>query len=113
MSKRKNKNAFWRYTSNLKKKQIELKEINIPIDQLIDHYKKLFYVDDSNLNQKQTEIRQKLKNYTTGYIKPSKLHFFTFEQLRKSLTKLSNSPVKGFDQLSYQLIKKKITDASN
>jgi hypothetical protein len=60
MAKRKNKNAFWRYTSNLKKKRTELKEINIPIDQLIDHYKKLFYVDDSNLNHKQTEISQKV-----------------------------------------------------
>ena len=112
MAKQKNKNAFWRFTSKLKKNRTELKEINVPTDQLINHYKKLFFVEDSSLSQDQIEISLKVKNYSSAYLKPSKIPNFTVNQLNKSLNELSNSSVKGFDQLSYQLIKKSITDAS-
>ena len=85
MAKQKNKNAFWRFTSKLQKNRTELKEINVPTDQLINNYKKLFFVEDSSLSQDQIEISLKVKNYSSAYVKHSKLQYFTVNQLNKSL----------------------------
>ena len=72
---------------------------------LLEHYKKLFYVENLNLSKTNKETSDKVNSYFQSYLKPTKIPLFTITQLNDSLNDLSDSSVKGFDKLSYQLIK--------
>ena len=53
----------------------ENKEVKIPVQQLFDHYRKIFFVEEPNLSINQEEVVEKVKIYELGYSKPSKIPF--------------------------------------
>ena len=105
VAKLKNKNAFWRFTKKLKKKRSVVKEVTASPSKLFDHYKFFFIDTQSNLSDKQQEITKQVKYFFNSYTKPLNFPFFTINQLDTALADIDNSPVKGFDSISYQLIK--------
>ena len=57
IAKERNKNKFWRFIKNNKKKRATIKNVTIPRDKLLDHYSKFFKDDKSDLSQKQHKIQ--------------------------------------------------------
>ena len=112
VAKLKNKNGFWRFTKKLKNKRTVVKEVTASSEKLFNHYKSFFMDDQSNLNEKQQNITKKVNDFFGAYTKPQNFPFFTMDQLDNALNETDNSPVKGYDSISYQLIKKSISSTS-
>ena len=112
VAKLKNKNAFWRFTKKLKKKRTVLKEVTASPSQLFEHYKSFFMDEQSDLTDKQQNLSNQVNDFFNVYTKPLNFPFFTIGQLDLALDDIENSPVKGFDSISYQLIKKSVSTTS-
>ena len=110
ISREKNKNKFWRFVNKCKKKRTIFKEPSISPEKLLDHYRNFFHEDESNFTDSQLimidEVKTRLDNFST----PSNLPFFKLHHLEQIISELKISNVKGFDSLSYSLIKKASSD---
>ena len=68
--------------------------------------------NQSDLSEKQKAITNQVNDFFSNYSKPQNFPFFTMNLLESALISFENSPVVGFDLLSYNLIKKSISDVS-
>ena len=102
----KNKNYFWRYTKKLKNKRSIKKEVTASSNKLYNHYKASFSDDQSDLSSKQKNISIQVNDYFKSYTKSQNFPFFTAENLTNALSEIDNSKVKGYDLISYEIIKK-------
>ena len=112
VSKLKNKNAFWRFTKKLKKKRSVVKEVTASPDQLFKHYKSFFMDNESNFTEKQQNINKKVNDFFDSFSKPKNFPFFTMDQLDYALNDIENSVVKGYDSISYSMLKNSISSVS-
>ena len=112
LARQKNKNKFWRFTKNLKKSRSVIKDVTIAPERLLDHYKKFFHDAESNLSVDQNYLNNQVNQRIKSYVKPSIFPFFTADQLSDIIRNLDSSLIKGYDKMSYQLIKKSYSEIS-
>jgi hypothetical protein len=60
--------------------------------------------NSTNLDTRQQNISQKVSDYFGSYIKTQNFPFFTMQNLEEEFKDLTESSVKGFDRISYQLL---------
>ena len=109
----KNKNTFWKYTKKLKNKRSVIKEVTASPNKLFEHYKSFFTDDKSDLNTKQNTITSQVNDYFNSYSKPQNFPFFSSENLSQALNEIDNSKVKGYDLISYEIIKKSLSSTTH
>ena len=68
--------------------------------------------EQSDLTDKQQNLSNQVNDFFNVYTKPLNFPFFTIGQLDLALDDIENSPVKGCDSISYQLIKKSVSTTS-
>ena len=85
ISREKNKNKFWRFVNKSKKKRTVSKEVSIPPDKLLEHYRNFFHDDQKNFTDSQLliidEVKSKFENFST----PKDIPFFKLATLKKLL----------------------------
>ena len=113
MVKSKNKNKFWRFIKNTKKKRSTQNEINIPPNILHNHYKDFFLDNKDNLTDSQKNLNEKVKVYFDENINATNPQKFKQTDLNSILDDLENSNVRGFDSISYNLIKNSLSENFN
>jgi hypothetical protein len=109
----KNKNTFWKYTKKLKNKRSVIKEVTASSSKLFDHYKSFFTDDKSDLTLSQQNITSQVNDYFASYSKPQNFPFFTPDNLSRALIEVKNSKVKGFDLISYEIIKGSLSSTTH
>ena len=108
----KNKNVFWKYTKKLKKKRTVVKEVTASSTKLFEHYKSFFTDKKSDLTSKQQNITSQVNDYFNSYKRPQNFPFFTSENLSQALNEIDNSKVKGYDLISYEIIKNSLSSTT-
>ena len=68
--------------------------------------------DKSHLTTKQQIITTQVNGYFSSYTKPQNFHYFTFANLTQALKEIDNSKVKGYDVISYGVIKKSLSSTT-
>ena len=107
LAKNKDKNKFWLFIKkNRNRRKIE-KQISIPAKKLIDHYTKFFSANEDHLTETQANISLSVKALFNEYTIPKKdnLKLFTINNLETIFKEMDTSYVKGYDSLSYYLLK--------
>ncbi len=102
----KNKNKFWRFIKKNRKKRSIEKDVTIAPDELLDHYRNFFYDSSSNLSEAQLIIKDEVNSTYENYTPPTSLSLFKLRDLEEILKELKASEVKGFDTITYSLIKR-------
>ena len=105
IAKEKNRNKFWRFVKKNRKKRIENREISIDSKSLFNHYKNFFFESNFNLNAEQKIIAEKVNETFNNFSKKIIIKKFKATDLEKAVNELKNSHVKGFDKISYNMIK--------
>ena len=109
LAREKDKNKFWKFIKNKRKKRAVEKDVSIPQDALFNHYSTFFTDNINNLTEEQIDISAKVKEFLNNYSTPQNeedLPFFKFEILEEILKELEDSNVKGHDGLTYSYLKK-------
>ena len=108
LARKKNKDKFWKFIKKNRKRRKLEKEVTIPPDHLKDHYSNFFKESNVDLSEEQNEISLKVKSLFDSYSnqKLTDLPLFKQEILDQIFKDLDYSTVKGFDFLSYNMIKK-------
>ena len=112
LAKEKNKNKFWRFVRKNRKKRKNNKEITINPESLFNHYKQFFYENDSQLNEEQKLISDKVSYTFNSFSKNKIIKKFKDSDLEKVIKELKKSDVKGFDKVSYNMIINAVTHNS-
>ena len=103
-SREQNKTKFWKFINKSKKKRSNENEINISQNILFDHYKN-FFQDNLILSEEQMNIKEKVDSNFKNFVKMDNPVLFKIIDLKDILKDLKNSNVKGYDKISYNLIK--------
>lgn len=106
VAREKNKNKFWRFIKKNRKKRSIEKNVSIEPDKLLDHYRNFFFDDQSSLSDAQLLIKDEVKTTYDNYSPPSNIPFFKLRHLEDIIKELKSSEVKGFDSITYNLIKR-------
>ena len=105
IAKEKNRNKFWRFVKKNRKKRLDNREISIDSTSLFNHYKNFFYENDFAPNVEQKLISEKVNETFNNFSNNKIIKKFKASDLEKTLKELKNSHVKGFDKISYSMIK--------
>lgn len=105
IARKKNKDKFWKFINNKKKKLSNTNKIDITIEDLTNHFKKLFSEDYNDLNNEQTKIEVTVFKTFDEFLNKPISHFFSMKNLEKVLKTLKNSNVKGHDGIDYNMLK--------
>jgi hypothetical protein len=105
ISKEKNRNKFWRFVKKNRKKRIENREISIDSTSLFNHYKNFFFENEFTQSDEQKIISDKVKETFNNFTNNKIIKKFNLSDLEKAIKEIKNSNVKGFDKISYNMIK--------
>jgi hypothetical protein len=105
ISKEKNRNKFWRFVKKNRKKRIENREISIDSTSLFNHYKNFFFEKEFTHSDEQKIISDKVKETFNNFTNNKIIKKFNLSDLEKAIKEIKNSNVKGFDKISYNMIK--------
>ena len=81
------------------------REISIDSKSLFNHYKNFFFESNFNLNAEQKNIAEEVNETFYNFSKKIIIKKFKATDLEKAVNELKNSHVKGFDKISYNMIK--------
>ena len=105
MARNKDKSKFWNFINRKKKDRSNDKEVTSSANELFAHYKKFFNEEFSNISLEQRNIESIVNKTFEKFHYPSNVILFTFHDLESIINNLKNSNVKGYDSISYSLIK--------
>lgn len=101
----KDKNKFWKRIAKSKYKSNAKKQISIPPDKLLNHFLNMFKEDESALSNEKQNFKTTVNDKFLKYSHSAFLPYFELDQIKKIISELDNSFVKGFDLISYALLK--------
>jgi hypothetical protein len=104
LAKEKNKNKFWRFINNNKKKRSTETSPTISPQNLLNHYSKFFF-EKTELTAEQKLIEISVSEKFNNYKVPEHPPLFSLAQIEFIIKDLKEPTVSGNDSLTYSLIK--------
>ena len=108
-----NKNKFWRFVKKSRKSRSSEKEVTIPPDKQLNHYRNFFYDEEQEFTAEQLLIKDEVRDLYENYSPPTEIPPFKLHHLEEIIKDLKSSQVRGYDSLSYDLQKKSGSDKLN
>ena len=110
ISKLKDKNKFWRFINNSKRKRTVRKCISLDPALLLDHYKNLFGDSDRLYNENDIEISNKVKDFAGTSTKVPNKVVFNENDVVLAIKEFKFSLVCGHDGINYTMIKNAVCE---
>lgn len=107
LARLKNRRRFWQQVKSLKNKREDKEKIGIPIDVISEYYKNFFIDDRVDHNSEHTkQINRRIAEYQHEVSTSQSDSFFELDDLKNAIKEAKSSNTKGFDGISYNMLKK-------
>ncbi|RNA03069.1 hypothetical protein BpHYR1_027457, partial [Brachionus plicatilis] len=100
----KDKSKFWKFINKQIKTRTYDSGISLSLDSLFENFKKIFN-ETFSLDSEKRLIKSKVDETLNGFKPGDFIPEFDLDTLEKVISESKNSTVKGYDQMSYSLLK--------